>query len=541
MKKILYLFSILLVFSSCTDEFLDTESLSQKVNSNFYQNEEDIDLAINGIYSSMYFPEWTEASHSFILSDFMAGYRFPGGGPDDESVQNIANFKNIEKNYFDGPWSGNYQGIFRANSLLVALDQIEVSQEIKDKAEAEARFLRAFFYFDLAKMFGTVPLLTIPDSQNLPKAEVDELFAQMATDLKFAIEKLPNSKYSSADIGRTTKWAAEGYLARVFLFYTGVYNKTSLPLVGGGEISKTDVIKYIDDCISNSGHELVSDFRNIWAYSESNVDYKYAVDNNLAWIGEEGANKETMFSLRYSINANWDVGTTYNNLYLCYMGWRTQQLLPFGEGFGFGPVNPQFFNEWDDSDLRKRGSICDVNDSNEGIAYVSSTDQMHETHLWQKKYMPVTKKNSSGDIVNISNILYGSTQTDYMLNNANELIYLRFADILLMGAELGSAKQQEYLDAVRSRAELPSVPVTLENIKKERDHELAFEGLRYYDLLRWGDLKSTLDKVVNVPVVNSGAPDVYTAAYRAETNGFLPIPESQVLLSDGVLEQNAGW
>jgi hypothetical protein len=112
---------------------------------------------------------------------------------------------------------------------------------------------------------------------------------------------------------------------------------------------------------------------------------------------------------------------------------------------------------------------------------------------------------------------------------------------MLMGAELGSSKAQEYMDEVRERVNLPSVPPTLENIKKERRYELAFEGIRYYDLMRWNELSSALGKVKNVPVENEGEPVEYSIPFRPETNGFLPIPESQVQLSDGVLEQNAGW
>jgi hypothetical protein len=541
MNKIIYIISLMLVISSCSESFLDTEPLAQKVNKNFYKNAEDIELALNGIYASMYIEEWSEPFHAFIISEFMSDQRFPGGGADDASVQNIAQFQKGGQDLFLGPWSSNYQGIYRANMLLESLEQIEGSVELKSKAEAEARFLRAYFYFELVKMFGNVPLLTITAPQDLPKATTEELYAQIATDLKIAIEKLPETAYSSANLGRTTKWAAQGYMARVFLFYTGKFNKTSMPLVDGGEITKANVVTYIDECVLKSGHQLMPDFRNLWSYSESNVDYKYAVDNSLVWLGEEGANKETMFSLRYSINANWDIGTTWNNLYLCYLGWRAQQELPFGEGWGFGPVNSQFFNEWEEADVRKRASVCDVVDPNEGVNYTSESGQYHETNLWQKKYMPTTKKDAKGDIVNISNILYGSSETSYMLNNATELVYLRFADVLLMGAELGSSKAQQYLDDIRTRAGLTSVPVTLDAIKKERSHELAFEGIRYYDLMRWGDLESALAKVKDVDITNAGTATKFTKTYRKETNGFLPIPESQVNLSNGMLLQNNGW
>ena len=120
-------------------------------------------------------------------------------------------------------------------------------------------------------------------------------------------------------------------------------------------------------------------------------------------------------------------------------------------------------------------------------------------------------------------------------------VLLRFSDILLMGAELGSAKAQQYFDKVRQRAGLDSKPVSLEAIKAERRHELAFEGIRYFDLLRWHDEEAAFAQIKNISVKNIGVDEAYNSSYRPETNGFLPIPESQVLLSDGKLEQNPGW
>jgi hypothetical protein len=199
------------------------------------------------------------------------------------------------------------------------------------------------------------------------------------------------------------------------------------------------------------------------------------------------------------------------------------------------------WEEWPANDLRKKGSICDVNDADEGISGFDwgGDNQQHETGLWQKKYIPVNIY-VDGEAQNYSISLYGAP-ADFMLNNTQETVLLRFADILLMGAELGSAKQQQYLDMVRSRVKLPSVPVTLENIKKERRFELAFEGLRYYDLLRWGDAEKEINKLKNIPVMNANKEGLYSTTFRPETKGFLPIPNSQIQLSDGVLVQNEGW
>ena len=320
-------------------------------------------------------------------------------------------------------------------------------------------------------------------------------------------------------------------LARVFLYYTGVYGKTEISLPETGTLTKAEVISYVDDCIANSGHELVGDFRNLWPYSYAD-NYSYTTENNLSWVGEEGGNKENLFSIRFG-----SFGGSSRNTIVLFFGVRMQNNNPFGYGWGAGPVNPQLWDSWDDADLRKKGSICDV--TSEDIGYISSSDQYHESYLWQKKYMPINI-NKDGKQQSMFTFLYGTPATN-MDCNAQEIVLMRFADVYLMGAELGSSKAQEYLDIVRARVNLPSVPVTLDNIKKERRLELAFEGVRYYDLMRWGELESAFSKVKNIPLENEGKPVEYSAIYRPETKGYLPIPESQVLLSDGVLKQNEGW
>jgi len=540
MKKILILCSLAFLFTNCSDSFLDTEPITKKTNSNFYANPNDVQSALNGIYSTIAPVEISQ--FSFVTSELMSGERLPGGGPDDTPAHAIGRFTTDRNDMYLAAWSRNYQGIFRANMLIESLGQVKFDTEAQaSKAEGEAHFMRAYYYFDMAKMFGTVPLVLKTEKQNLPKASAEELYAQIATDLKIAIEKLPATTYSTADIGKATKWAAQGYMARVFLFYTGVYKKELLPLVGGSSVTKQQVIDYLDNCILKSGHVLVPDFRNLWTYSYATTDYAYAKDNSLTWVGEKGGNTESMFAIRYSAMGNWTNTNVCNQMSL-FFGWRNQNQLPFGQGWGWGPVNPTMWSDWSDSDIRKKGSICDVNDVSEGISGFEwgADNQIHETGYWQKKYIPVNVKNKAGNPENMSVSLYGAP-VDFMLNNTQEIVLLRFADILLMGAELGSAKKQEYFDLVRTRVNLPGVPVTLDNIKKERRFELAFEGLRYYDLLRWGDAESEINKVSNIQVKNKNIPATYSTKFRPDTKGFLPIPESQIQLSNGVLIQNDGW
>jgi hypothetical protein len=548
MKKVFVLWMTILMVG-CGESFLDTENYTKKDDSNFPLTSNDAVLSLTGIYSAM--AAIDKSQSPIIIGEVMSDDRMGGGGTDNAHIQAVCRFMKVNEDMFAGGWYRYYRGIYRCNSLLKGLDRIkwnDAAQRIR--IESETRFMRAYFYFDLARMFGTVPLILDPVPQNLPRTPADEIFAQIGFDLKFAIdhlEAIPFQNIPKTELGHATKWAAEGLMARAFLFYTGYYRKEALPLAEGGSVSKAEVTGWIDDCVANSGHNLIPDFRNLWPYALASSVYKYAADNNLEWIDEEGNNVETVFAEKHSALGNWDDwdnGGGYTNTLNCYFGLRVQdyeQTIPFGEGWGFAPVNSKLWDEWSNDDLRKKASILNVNDRNEIAGFKWGGDrQMEETGYWQKKYMPIYIRDNDGNPVNYSVVWYGAGN-DFMLNNTQDLVWIRFADILLMGAELGSAHAQEYLDRVRFRVNLPSVPPTLENIKKERHYELAFEGFRYYDLLRWHDEDLITQNQQNIPVKNNNVSTAVTVTFRPETGGFLQIPQRQITLSNNVLVQSPGW
>ena len=548
MKKIILSLAIIGLFG-CGESFLDTENLTKKDNSNFPLTPLDASQSLTGIYSAM--AAIDKANCLFMAAEVMSDDRFGGGGTDDRFIQAVSSFKKVSEDMFSGAWEGSYKGIYRCNMLLENLDQVEWESDAQRlKIESETYFMRAYFYFDLARMFGDVPLILSTERQNIPRTPAEEVYSQIAEDLKFAINHFESIRFQNipkSELGHVNKWAAEGLMARVFLFYTGYYNKESLPLSGGGSVSKSDVIGWIDDCASNSGHDLLPDFRNMWPYSYVNEDYKYAADNGLQWVGESGDNYEVVFAQKFSALAGWDNWNSgYSNALNVFYGLRVQSdyrnTIPFGEGWGFGTVNPNFFDAWPNNDLRKKASILNVEDPDEGFDdYTWAGDrQVHETGLWQKKYMPIYVLDNNGNPVSYNVVMY-NLPNEYMLNNTQDLILIRFSDILLMGAELGSSRAQEYLDKVRARVNLPSVPVTIENIKRERHFELAFEGLRYHDLLRWHDENLITQNQTEVPVLNNNVPQTLSIIFRPETKGFLQIPQRQISLSNGVLTQTPGW
>lgn len=561
MKKIILFSMITLLITGC-EGFLDTENLVKKDNSNFPKSSKDAMTALTGAYALL--REMTpgeEGQCLFITSELLSDDRFGGGGPDDRRMQAVDHLKKADENMFSDVWKKNYQGIFRCNMLFETMGNIVWESEATQKQiMAETSFLRAYFYFDLCRMFGTVPLITTTESVNNPRATADELFALIASDLKAAITNFPATKYQEipvTQLGHSTKWAAEALLARAFLFYTGYYKKEAMPLAEGGSLTKADVVALLNDCITNSGHDLLPDFRNLWPYSNqyTKPDYKYAEENNLSWAGEDGGNYETVFAVKYASKATWD-NSWYNNEICLYFSLRepadVEDIFPYGIGWGVGTVNSNLWEEWkskEPKDLRREASILDVENPAEGLRnYTWGSDkQMNETGYWQKKYLAINahKTDAEGNVssTNYSRLIYPDIDSDYQLNNTQDLVIIRFADVLLMAAELKN--DAEPLNRVRQRAGLPSVSYSDEALRNERRWELAFEGQRYYDLLRWHIAGTELNKQNGVAVINNTMKttmDMGNLVQRIEaTGGFMPIPQTQIDLSSGVLTQTPGW
>lgn len=551
MKKIIAIFLFVTLFFTGCEDFLDTENLTEKDTSNYPENQAEIMNLLTGVYAATRAMEMDQnARCAFVVAEVLSDDRFGGGGPDDKDWANLEKFICSDPNMFRDTWSNAYRSIFRANMLLNSLDMIEWSDDAtRSYVEGQIYFLRAYSYFYLARLFGTAPLTLSSDPVNLPRSSAEELFAQIGDDLKTAIGKMPNTP-KVTERGRASKWAAQALMARAYLFYTGYYKKENMPLPEGGSISRTEIIAYLDDCISNSGYSLYPDFRNLWPYSNvlSKRDgYPFSVNNDLQWAGESGGNYETVFAFQSAAKVTWSNVGDCNRINL-YFSPREQDeagIFPYGKGWGFGPVNPKLWDAWPQSDIRKKGSVIDVEDKDEEMpGYEWAADhQQHESGYWQKKYIAVNVKRNGG-YTNYSKEMYGDlVNDDYQINNTQDLIVLRFADVLLMTAEL--KQDAESLNKVRARAGLEPVTYSENALRNERRWELAFEGVRYYDLLRWGIAGEVLDSQNGIEIKNDGAVgriEIGNQKARImETGGFMPIPEAEIELSGGLLEQTPGW
>ena len=383
-KTIIRLFTVasaLLALSAC-ENFLDTVSYTERNTSNFPASEEDAMQLVTGIYATLNLDLRDYAGTCYIMqANLCSDDQFGGGGMDDSEAQA---WDHLMYNDIDAQgdfWTNCYSGIGRANMAISALDKVE-DEDLRNQLLGEAYILRSWFYFELAQMFEIVPLVTtvpesVGDAAEYPAlATVPEIYGFIAASLKKACDLMPSTPYGSILTGRghVNRWVAEGLLARVYLFYTGFYsdkngeNITALPLVDleTGEIinetvGKDYVVSKLEDCIQNSGYSLVPDYRCLWTYSNkaTKPDYPFMADCEDSWY-MDAHNPEQMFHINAAKSSH-----KYNYLNY-YCGLRTfdsgdyNGVFPMSRGYGFGTVNPDLWNTWDEDDIRRKGSIWSV-------------------------------------------------------------------------------------------------------------------------------------------------------------------------------------
>jgi len=523
MKNIIKLFTVaaVLSLSSCTDEFITNLPATEQPESNFYKTPQDGFKGLVSVYDALQ----KEGYGGFLLTTEIASDDcFGGFGTADNNVTlDWDRFQFGTDREMNNPvWQSCYVGIFRANVLLEHLDQIEWGSDIalKTRYEAEAKFLRAHFHFELARMFGDIIPLdhTVPTGSQLPRAAADITYALIASDLKFASDNLGNENYSqpsNANYGRVTKWAAEAYLAKAFLFYTDYYSKPDL----AGVVSKAEATSYINDVVDNSGHALLPDYASLWL-AASLKDY----------AGE--GNTEMVWAIRFNSSGkgNWDLHE--GNRFQVNIATRGGSIGSYAQGWGGAPVTPELYNAYSPGDTRRDATIINYTAENLDFDPEVRGQRQYTGFAW-KKYCPITNEAGEGVIA--------ANGGDFQIDNDEDYAVIRFADVLLMAAELNLGSNagfaQTCLDKVRERAfkdATHNVTVSMTAIMNERRLELALEGQRYFDLIRQSPqtAKTAIDHNGNAE---------FNVTFRTETGGFFALPQSQVLISNGTIQQNPGW
>lgn len=536
-----------LALGSCSENFLDVSSKTEPNSQNYYKTESQALRALYGCYDGWRQISSNPGAYSFLMaSSIMSDECYGGAGVGDGyGAQLVDRFDKTvapsEMNVFEQEWKVYYAGVFRCNTLITSEEGIEWENEGNHaRIMAECRALRAIMYFDMVRLWGNIPLFTEPSSENREQADPEDVYALIFDDLKYAMDNLGASENLGVDnFGKITRYAAEAIFARAYLFYSGYYGADPV-YSDGTAISRQDALAAVEDIISQGKYQLVPEFKNLWP-AASLVPVKDA----LGWDPEEStyagdANSEVILAQTFTPTQDYN-GNNDANRWLVNLGMRNINSTPYGKGWGIGTLTPGYFRQFFDArDARRTASAIDL--ASEGVTanadYNSGYKDWREyTGLNFKKYTPLVFGNGQP-------ATNPDGTADFMVNNAQPWVIVRYADVLLMAAELGSPKANDYLDMIRSRAGLPHVEANKQNILDERARELAYEGIRYWDLLRQG-VEVMADAVVRSggTVQNGGknAEVVYDRAKIVATKGLSQIPANQISLSHGVLKQNAGW
>lgn len=516
MKKYINLFIIILLAGlvSCSDDFL-TNSTTERQAAGEPATEGAILSNLAAAYQILLFDSYAANNYNSIvlMSDLRSDDIFKGGGDagDQHQLYLLSLFTTTPQENIGGLWSIYFAGIARTNNAIEACEnavgfETREAERRLNQYKAEAHFLRAYYTHWLWKFWGNIPyfesLLTEPPYM-ARQHTADEIYAEIIQDLDFALgtddegdDRLPMS-VSQNDWGRVNKAAAIMLKARVVLYQKdqGRYSEVTAGLA---------------EVINSNEYELFPDFTEIW------------VDAN-------EFNQESIFEVNHlpegkTWASGWQGYGTNLPAFISPNGLNTgNNTGDFKGGWGFGPVRTTTWDMYENGDTRREGSI----NRWESDQY---TARFQDTGLFQAKYAARVGYNPQGDVD---------------LNYCNNLRIFRYAETLLTYAEMvvihgqspvGGITAQACVDAVRERAfgAPASIPATVENIKLERRREFLGEGIRFWDIVRWGDTQLLSENLTEYNSVRTWN----------DYNKYLPIPQSEIDRTAGTefaLQQNPGY
>jgi hypothetical protein len=551
--------------TSCGNDFLEVSSKTEGTTGNFYSNEAAANRALIGCYDGWQRTVSDGPTFAFhYLSELLSDECFGGTGANDARNSAVVdrfdmNEDNSQENLHNQLWIAYYQAIYRVNELLSKTEGISWSSEkVKGQLLGEARAMRGILYFDLVRVFENVPLLTAPTTENVAQAPVDDVYSLIFDDLKFAAENIPADAYpkssSSTNDGRLTCYAAKAMIARAYLFYTGVYGKEPTGM------TKAEALQGLEDIVNSGEYDLVPLYKNLWYCAST----KWEGSDQAGWkevstyAGED--NVENILTMKFNYTSDYNGNAGGNNAIQMFSVRGGTFKAPYGQGWGGATVPGNFYESFPAGDQRRDASIIDL--AGEGIeatdAYQKAIlDQREYTGYFNKKYTARSgyHQSESGSW-NLTHYWDGLMAGDFQISQPIGYTLIRYADVLLMAAELGSSNAQDYLNKVHNRAYATenadgsisapksSIEVTKANIMEERRLEFAFEGIRYWDLLRQGvDVAADAIVASGMKVLNGGIEGQvsYQRSNITSKRGFQQIPQTQITLSNHVLKQNAGW
>ena len=476
---------ILTLFISCSDDFLDVETPVEN-SEDYFNSEEDYQKALIGAYDPL------QSTYLNVLLGEIASDNTIAGGESATDVPGIQEVDKMEHTDVNAQlrdiWRWMYGGVTRTNYIMEFKDKTDFPG--KDGVIAQTRFLRAYYYFELVKWFGDVPLIVdkrivLGEENSIDRAPKEDVYALIEADLIFAADNLPAVQ---PEIGRVTKGAAQALLGKVYLY----------------QDKFTEAAQVLDAVIAGP-YDLVTDYNSIFEKEgENNIESVFEVQ----YIDEEGAG----FGCLQCSEGNVAVG---------FNGIRGYRGPVFETGFSFNLPTEEAYNAYEAGDIRRDVAILDIVAwaAQTGASYSIGYEDGH-TGYYNRKY--IARQDN------------GENNQDANLTNPNNYRAIRFADVLLMAAEAhnrknppNDAQAQIYLNRVRNRAQLGDVTLTgtalTEAIYQERRVELMGEGHRFFDLVRTGRAAQVID------------------GFTANKNEVFPIPLIEIQLAGDRWEQNEGY
>ncbi|WP_242916712.1 RagB/SusD family nutrient uptake outer membrane protein [Pontibacter liquoris] len=484
------------LLSACDKDYLDVDPRGTVLESTYYKNPEE---AFAGLVAA-YDPLGWEAGNTYhnvgainsASDDVYAG----GGSSSDMNTWQVWNNYTLDPAL--GPqeefWRRNFTGVSRANTLLEKLQAgiPGLDQATSARYIAEAKFLRAYYYFDLVRLFKNVPLFTAPLSTseiyNVTQASPEEVYAQIEKDLNEALPDLPVTVTAATEGGRATQGTGKALLGKVYL-YEKKWPDAAAQLI---EVNGTP------GGTSKYGYHLLANYAAI-----------FSPDNKF--------NSESILEIVHTSVANGGWGSWpgfEGNVGVQMFGPRGYSGPVYQAGWGFNPLTPELVNVLK-PDPRYKATVANI-DSIAQAGAATYEKGYQNTGYFIEKYAPKTKWLSTGG-------------GDAVLNYPNDYIEIRLADTYLMEAEAlvnsggDLVRAAALLNAVRARVGLAPVTASLENIYNERRLELATEGHRWYDLVRTGRAATVLA----------------SKGFIAGKHEILPIPLAE--LNNTKLVQNPGY
>lgn len=508
MKKIIYsTLIILLVSVSCSKDFVEIAPVGVLDAASFFDNEENAEQAVIGLYDLMQYNYAAVWSSAYFVKMLPGDDVNTGGGSatDQAPLVEISDYSNlsISNPAITSVWNLHYRTIALANTIIENVEAGNLST--KAGVLAEAKFIRAWCYFELTTMWGDVPLRLInptelsSESFAIPKSTRAEVYVQVEADLQEAIAGLP-SRAGLAQYFRVSKASAEALLGKVLVF----------------QEKYAEAIPYLATVISNQSYDLEPTSEGVWS-----IDGEFGVES-LFEIGYISTNAYDWG------NVNWG-GRMESSLHVQLMGPRGEfNIEPVGllNGWGFNYPSAKLIGAFEDSGLNERRSATILTEA-ELLAAGGTVDHSSEIYGYdgaiRMKYATRASDTSEGGVREVN------YSTNWRL--------LRYAEVLLLQAEAynmdgkdGLARVE--LNKVRNRAGLGDVSSTLagsellDAIADEKFLEFAHEGQRFWDLVRWGKASTEL------------AGTGYTSK-----NDLFPIPVTEIELNAAltVADQNPGY